>query len=488
MIRKKINKGIIAMLLAVSLTGCGAKQTDTVEEYGGTVQSVTVGESEVATGSSEVSAEVSADPGSYLEGSLSDKLGGEEADFKGDFTIGDISVNIDAHVSVRDTEQLPSYKIRKIEKSDFNEEEIVGGLLGAGAEKADRDLSLENGDSSELIDSMLGLYLTYNEEARKAAESKTRDEEVSNSNMPGWIDDENYYIHTYEGDVNGVTYQLSLGFDKRDNTAFIGYFPKKVGDFLGNSNIDTVMNFWVPEDLRNQATVQDFLATDKFKGSGESELKDAESFLREKAGIKIPENYMQFGVTGSEEDKEQLFYVSGAAIQDAGYDGIWSMENIFDIKKCFEEIGSDNSEINGFIADLGRYISNQEVYLPFGDSEDPLYSDGQVYLTDKGIMGFRYTYNYEFEEKLSDNVPVLNFDSLVPALENGITNSIDPTMFSGKSINIQEAYFMYYPMPSPDDQNECTFIPAWEFFTTDYNTLILMNAMDGSIISIQDMQ
>ena len=33
-----------------------------------------------------------------------------------------------------------------------------------------------------------------------------------------------------------------------------------------------------------------------------------------------------------------------------------------------------------------------------------------------------------------------------------------------------------------------TFIPAWEFFTTDYNTLILMNAMDGSIISIQDMQ
>ena len=50
MIRKKINKGIIAMLLAVSLTGCGAKQTETVEEYGGTVQSVTVGESEVATG------------------------------------------------------------------------------------------------------------------------------------------------------------------------------------------------------------------------------------------------------------------------------------------------------------------------------------------------------------------------------------------------------------------------------------------------------
>ena len=103
-------------------------------------------------------------------------------------------------------------------------------------------------------------------------------------------------------------------------------------------------------------------------------------------------------------------------------------------------------------------------------------------------MGFTYMYNYQFEEKLSDNVPVLNFDSLVPALENGITNSIDPTMFSGKSINIQEAYFMYYPIPSPDDQNECTFIPAWEFFTTDYNTLILMNAMDGSIISIQDMQ
>ncbi len=487
MIRKKINKGIIAMLLAISLTGCGAKQTETVEEYGGTVQSVTVGESEVETGSSEVSAEGSADPGSYLEGSLSDKLGGEEANLKGDFTIGDISVNIDAHVSVRDTEQLPSYKIRKIEESDFKEEETVSSLLGAGAEKADRVLSVDNGDSSELIDSMIGLYLTYNEEAAEAAESKTRDEEVSNSNMPGWVDDENYYIHTYEGDVNGVTYQLSLGFDKRDNTAFIGYFPKKVGDFLGNSNIDTVMNFWIPEDLRNQATVQDFLATDKLKGSGESELKDAESFLREKAGIKIPENYMQFGVTGSEEDKEQLFYVSGAALQKTVYENSWSMENIFDIKKCFDEIGPDNSEINGFIADLGRYISNQEVYLPFGDSEDSLYSDGQVYLTDKGIMGFRYTYNYEFEEKVSDNVPVLSFDSLVPALENELADSMDPTVFSGKTINISDAYLVYYPMPSPSDQKECTFVPAWEFLANEYSTAIVMNAMDGSIISVSQI-
>ena len=63
MIRKKINKGIIAMLLAVSLTGCGAKQTDTVEEYGGTAQSVTVGASEDEAVSSEVKGDAEADPG-----------------------------------------------------------------------------------------------------------------------------------------------------------------------------------------------------------------------------------------------------------------------------------------------------------------------------------------------------------------------------------------------------------------------------------------
>ena len=306
--------------------------------------------------------------------------------------------------------------------------------------------------------------------------------------MPGWIDNENYYIHVYEGDVDGVTYQLALGYDKQVNLAYMGYFPKNVGDYLGNSNLDTVANYWITGDLNSQENVKNFLAADKLQGNGEREMKDAETFLREKAEIKIPENYMQFGVTGSEDEKEHLFFVSAPALESNGYDSIWNLENVFDVMKCFDNIGSDNYEINGFIADLGRYINNQEVYLPFDVDETGLYSDGRVYITDKGLMGFTYMYNYQFEEKLSDNVPVLNFDSLVPALENGLTNSIDPTMFSGKSINIQEAYFMYYPMPSPDDQNECTFIPAWEFFTTDYNTLILMNAMDGSIISIQDMQ
>ena len=485
MIRKKINKGIIAMLLAVSLTGCGAKQTDTVEEYGGTAQSVTVGASEDEAVSSEVKGDAEADPSSFGEGSLVDKLGGAESDLQGDFSAGGISVSINAHASVTDTEQLPSYRIKTIKEEDIKEDEIVNNLLGAGAEKADRALNTDNGDSLELIESMLQLYYHYNQEL---TEGKNRDMESSSFDMPGWIDNENYYIHVYEGDVDGVTYQLALGYDKQVNLAYMGYFPKNVGDYLGNSNLDTVANYWITGDLNSQENVKNFLAADKLQGNGEREMKDAETFLREKAEIKIPENYMQFGVTGSEDEKEHLFFVSAPALESNGYDSIWNLENIFDVMKCFDNIGSDNYEINGFIADLGRYINNQEVYLPFAVDETGLYSDGRVYITDKGLMGFTYMYNYQFEEKLSDNVPVLNFDSLVPALENGITNSIDPTMFSGKSINIQEAYFMYYPMPSPDDQNECTFIPAWEFFTTDYNTLILMNAMDGSIISIQDMQ
>jgi hypothetical protein len=249
-----------------------------------------------------------------------------------------------------------------------------------------------------------------------------------------------------------------------------------------------VANYWITGDLNAQENVKNFLAADKLQGNGEKEMRDAETFLREKAGINIPENYMEFGVTGSEDEKEHLFFVSAPALESNGYDSIWNLENVFDVIKCFENIGPDNYEINGFIADLGRYINNQEVYLPLDGEGVSLYSDGQVYITDKGLLGFRYTYNYQFEEKLSDNVPVLNYDSLVSALENGITNSIDPTMFSGKSINISDAFFMYYPMPSPNDQNECTFIPAWEFCTTDYDTLILMNAMDGSIISIEEFQ
>ena len=121
---KKYSKGILAMCLALSLAGCGAKEPATVEEYGNGTAGVTSSSSEIteAEGAGSVSDVEKIDSGAVSEGSLSEKLGGTEHRWEASFTANGIDVNVSADAMVGDVEQLPSYKISKISEEDQSED------------------------------------------------------------------------------------------------------------------------------------------------------------------------------------------------------------------------------------------------------------------------------------------------------------------------------------------------------------------------------
>ena len=65
-----------------------------------------------------------------------------------------------------------------------------------------------------------------------------------------------------------------------------------------------------------------------------------------------------------------------------------------------------------------------------------------------------------------------------------MTENLDPTQCPSNDMKYEYARIVYYPVQSPDDPGESTLIPAWEFTPSDYGAVVLINAMDGSLIDI----
>ena len=223
---KRYSKGILTIWLALSLTGCGAKEQAIIDNYGTDTGSVI-----------ETSTTGGASSNSVSEGSLSQKLGGTEYDWSASFTATGVSVDLNAHSEIKDTDQLPSYKISAVREEDIDEDTIVKNLLGSDTVKLDRDLDWKTGDSKELVHAAQALYFKYHQDEIK---SLSYQEEMDLSKISGWMEEGDYYFHSYEGEYNRIDYQLLIGYDRKENAAHIAFFPKNLGDYFGNQNLDTI--------------------------------------------------------------------------------------------------------------------------------------------------------------------------------------------------------------------------------------------------------
>ena len=481
---KKYSKGILAMCLALSLAGCGAKEPATVEEYGNGTAGVTSSSSEIteAEGAGSVSDVEKIDSGAVSEGSLSEKLGGTEHKWDASFTANGIDVNVSAEVQVGDTEQLPSYKISKISEEDQSEDEIVKNLLGDSAQKMDRKLSGADGDSVELINAVLRTYISYNHDEY---DKLSYEEQWELDEVPGWVDSENYYIHTYEGTYEGMDYQLYVGYDHMSNMRSIAFFPKNLGEYLGNPNLDYIMSYWVGDDLAEQPGVKDFLDKNKLQGDGKELCRDAENFFKEKLGLKIPDNYLNPHSDMGSNEAQYTFYVNKKAMDDAsGGKKEWDIENVYDLIDIFGKMDESDYALNGYMTLPQFAMGNLYIFSNPRKEEVRGYSGGEAYITDKGLLGFSIEFDTNFDEKLSDNVPVLSYDNLIGAFESEMSAKLDATKCNSNSLNFTYAEFCYYFVDSPDTPGESTLVPAWVFWDEPHDMYVIINAMDGSLIEI----
>ena len=128
---KKISRGLLALCLSVFMTGCGSDKVE-VADYGNieeTSDASTLTEEQLSEETGDTTVKEPVDMSADEDGSLVDNLGGAEHYWESTFTASGISVDVKINVEVKDTEELPSYKVSTIEESEINESEIVKNLL-----------------------------------------------------------------------------------------------------------------------------------------------------------------------------------------------------------------------------------------------------------------------------------------------------------------------------------------------------------------------
>lgn len=490
---KKFKSGIILSCLALSLAGCGGKERYTVDEYANSNSE----ETEVASGTSSGASESSNSESPYSEsaasegttaaavseGKLSQKLGGTTYEWGTSFTASGVNVNLNAHSEIKDTDSLPVYKVSLLKESDMNEDEVVKNIFGDSAKKIDRQLDYNNGDSAELISDINSLYFNYHSDK---IESLSFEEEMAISSAEGWCEEDGFTIHTYEGTYQGIEYELFIGYDRQDNTRMISLYPKNIGEYFGNEKLDTIASFWVGTDLQEQPNVKEFLDSDMLSEKDvDDRVAEAESILIDKFGMNMPDGFISNDKDDSGYDREYTFYISRQALKDAGYDDVYKIDNVYTLMETFNMMDTDSYLKDGFKAVVYPSLGGQDIFVdPRGGINAQVYDGGYFYLTEKGVLGFSLANTFEYTELMSEDVPVLDYESMLHAFENDLTASLDPSELSKSSITFSEARFVYYPVPSPDVQGELTLVPAWEFSSMDYDTFVLINAMDGSLIEI----
>ena len=151
------------------------------------------------------------------------------------------------------------------------------------------------------------------------------------------------------------------------------------------------------------------------------------------------------------------------------------------------------------------YTMQECNYTDDGENGDPIhyrmlypYESLRLIVSDEGIVEGRYESPYVLSDPIQTDVELLAFDQVMEIAEN-----ILPLTFAWMEENYQtkvivdRVVFGYARLDFKDDMYRYKLVPVWDFFgtyyhyrdgelvvshTEDYNSLLTINAMDGTVI------
>jgi hypothetical protein len=136
-------------------------------------------------------------------------------------------------------------------------------------------------------------------------------------------------------------------------------------------------------------------------------------------------------------------------------------------------VASVYSKINGLytVPQVKKLMST-----PYG------FVGGMMYLDDRGVIGINFVADYNFNGILSEDVSLLSFDSVMKTLEKNLQDNLGAS--AKPNITLDAIDLMYYPLESPDNPKECTYIPVWAIGESEGldESYIIINAIDGSVV------
>ena len=495
--RKSIIAGILCSMLV--LGGCG-KAPEEISDYGNGIDDHVVENSIGGIDSTQADTETEADT-SITTGTSNlannELFGNKQIQWRDNFTVDDDKMKADVYIDYYPipAEKLPLYKYRQVKLEDIHEDEIVEKIFGGTAEKRTSDLSIENGDSGELVMNYSGfLYSCVNRMD-------------PNQTYSGWVDGEDYFIHTYEGQYKGVDAQMIIGYSYITGSVFLTMCPKVPGELIDNPNYKGMGTYqdmseaeWaMTGDEKNDYDLYLDGLANKCQKTPDELVEDVSDFVGETFGIKPCEAAFQTRDEGymvavdgevvvndeSTPRTEVVFYNIDDELLLSSHDG----ENKYDTE------GLMIQEKNGYYVSLCNNISGFGSFGKASDSyknyeyyELAAFNQGGFYVNDYGVLGFCMIFDSLLTEEVADSANVLSFENLKNAFVTAVSENVDSSQVDTDALHFKNMNVVYYGVADPDNASEGTMVPALWVHAVDgtRDTLeVIINALDGSLIEIK---
>ncbi|MBO6166102.1 MAG: hypothetical protein J6O17_07035 [Eubacterium sp.] len=483
--RRFISSVAVLLTFTMLISGCGKDDSYAVDDYyvGNDVTEAS------GNGVSEETEEASNSENSESKesGNLADRLGGKSVKYNGSMTVNGQAINFKLYYNVDSSiEKLPTYKAAPITENDVMEAEIVNNIFGDTATPLtgsdERSFDVNDGDSEYVIGCMETLA------AHNAVDTKAS----GKPGIPTWIDNNDFYAHTYEGQYRNIDYQLIIAYSRKYGEKSIVLYPKNVGDVVGDSSLNqiamigsdgllTVYENGKPKFIDVHDSMKD--SPNKSKKSDEELHAMIMDSLKNQMYISLPEDgialsmsgYGYYYATGSlpsgdsdeaSSEKLELLYFNEGNIESEDMTGA--------VRDGYISISMDS--ISGIPMMIGVNSLNSLEAL---ERED--ISGGMIAVNDNGIVGINITACYNIHDMVTEDSKILSFDSAMDALRKGLEKDVPGIT----KCNFNDIGLYYYPVKSPDNPEEYTYIPAWVLAGTYGGSLkgvVILNAIDGSIV------
>ncbi|MBR1598523.1 MAG: hypothetical protein IJ661_06435 [Lachnospiraceae bacterium] len=463
------------LVLCMCLTGCGSGN-DIVKDYG--ARSETEDEQ-----NGESSEKISAKGKTVRE-----MVGGDMVKCEDRFEVNGISVEFDAKGLVPDVQSLNAYTATGIGDMRDKEEEIVHNLFGDTAEVVENagEIGSYNGFT---FGGSLGLDGCYDEIVfscdttinNSFDEDESLDMIADRVNGHRWIDKEDYFLHMYKGIYDGNECGLIYAFSYKTMRSYIALKVLDFTDYFPDRNVtwcysrNTLVNEG-DKMIGYDGIYQNIInKTNAMSGHEEEALKSARSFVSDEFAVGIAEDMAAFSFESDDADaREQLLFLNEEEKQ---------------------QIDSQEGENIGLCDGYRIYIDScfSGLHLPYVDDADrnmtAVSNYGTVYVTSRGIAAAYIEAQVNITD-VTENILLLDSGRILESFKDIIINDLDMEQLKGlRRLYFNRMTMCYYPVQNPDDENEYTYIPVWEFMTNGSalnsggkSVVVYVNAIDGSLI------
>ena len=459
---KKFNRRVLvaAMSFAFLLSGCGESKVEEISDYGTTATA----SRETTGNTTETGLATEAVTGEMTSVIPEEQIGGESL-WQSNFTLGGKPVEVNITNLRKGPNMLRAQKLKDFSDPDAvkaSEEAIVKNLFGSTAKEVKREISAANGDSSEVCNYCRSILISYPENSSGWNKSEWGDDVT----IPGWVDDDSFYYHVYEGTYMNAECQFLFGYSTYGCFENLVLFPKNPGDIVGAPECNQAFQI----DVRLDG-IPYYLNGKNLDTELPNRTESGMEALKEKTQ-EFLEKMLSIGV-----NPEDISYA-----RDSGQGYKVQYEMVYYPEKEGEKDLS--KDLTGYVRDgyLMDYSLCGQSYS-FSVNGD---NRGYFAVTDNGVIGFMLDICFEPGEELAEQVQILKFEDLMSVFESTVKNEFDASKIKGQTLSFDTAELVLFPMQSEENTHEYTLIPAWVFIGESNGEVgeVILNAIDGSKILI----